>query len=312
MARRAKAQAGGAPAWMVTFADLMSLLVCFFVLIISFSIMDDEKLQVVAGSMKDAFGIQKDKAVTGIVEIFGNPFFDFQKLLSPTTIPLVTMAEPNETEDPRDATHDDTRAELQQEEGQEEGTYSPERSEQQERLEELAQIRYEEEQKRLEKTEAQLNKALEETPGVAELKDNVTLEMTPQGLRIQLLDQEDEPMFAMGSARLLERPRRLIALIAQAAAKLPNKLSISGHTDALAYRSSKQGYNNWNLSSDRALATRLALVDAGLDQSRIDSVTGRADAEPLFPEDPYDPRNRRISIVILSEHAPPPDAPPAR
>jgi len=304
MARRAKQAAAGAPAWMVTFADLMSLLVCFFVLIISFSIMDDEKLQVVAGSMKDAFGIQKDKAVTGIVEIFGNPFFDFQKLLSPTAIPLITMAEPNETDDPHDAEHDETRAEMEQEEGQEEGTYSPERSTQQEQLEQLAQLRYEEEQKRLERVEEQLNRALEETPGVAELKDNVTLEMTPQGLRIQLLDQADEPMFAMGSARLLDRPRQLIALVAAAAATLPNKLSVSGHTDGLPYRS-KTGYNNWNLSSDRANATRLALVEAGLEESRIDSVIGRADAEPLFPDDPADPRNRRISIVILSQHSAP-------
>lgn len=300
MARKAKAAPAGAPAWMVTFADLMSLLVCFFVLIISFSIMDDQKLQVVAGSLKDAFGIQKEKSVTGIVEIFGNPFFDYQKLLSPTQIPLITMAEPNESKEDNNSDFDDEAALKPLEEGPEQGTNNEAESE-----EELAQQMAE--QHNLDQAEQNLRDELEKNSEFRELADNVELEQTPLGLRIDLLDQEDEPMFAVGSYRLLERPKRLLQLIAEAVARLPNRLSISGHTDGLPFRSSN-GYNNWNLSADRANATRRSMVGFGLPETQIDSVIGRADAQPLFPEDPYDPRNRRISIVILRQFPATPQA----
>ncbi len=291
MARKAKSAPAGAPAWMVTFADLMSLLVCFFVLIISFSIMDDEKLHVVAGSLQDAFGIQKNKELTGIVEIFGTPFFDYQKLLSPNKIPLITMAEPNETE-AGDGDFDGLGGNVEREDGADKDTHMTAEQQMEERLAEQQQL----EQAEQELREA-LQKEIEANPGLADLADNVDIGQIPAGLKIQLLDQADEPMFAMGSYRLLERPKRLLQLVAQAAAKLPNKLSISGHTDGLPYRSSN-GYNNWDLSADRANATRRALVAYGVRESQIDSVIGRADAEPMFPGDAHDPRNRRISIVI--------------
>ena len=305
MSRKAKSAPAGAPAWMVTFADLMSLLVCFFVLIISFSIMDDEKLQVVAGSLQDAFGIQKEKSVTGIVEIFGSPFFDYQKILSPVQIPLVTMAEPNESEVPEDADFEETSAKKQVKDGPEVGNVQGDEEQLQEFLAEQEELNQAEQELR-----ESIEQEIESEPELAELSKNIDIAQIPAGLRIQLLDQADEPMFASGSYRLMERPKRLLQLVAQAVAKLPNRLTISGHTDGLPYRSTN-GYNNWDLSADRANATRRALVEFGVPSAQVDAVIGRADAEPMFPEDVYDPRNRRISIVIQRQVSAPAQAVPA-
>src|SRR4029450_12389278 len=103
-----------------------------------------------------------------------------------------------------------------------------------------------------------------------------------------------------GSAEPYDYTRQLLALVAQAIADLPNMVSIRGHTDSLAYAPGKS-YDNWNLSSERALASRRSMMEAGLAEARIEGVVGRADRDPLFPDHPEDPRNRRISIILLHE-----------
>jgi chemotaxis protein MotB len=108
-------------------------------------------------------------------------------------------------------------------------------------------------------------------------------------------------MFSLGSAEPLDYTRKLLGLVTQAIADLPNKVSIRGHTDSLAYAPGKN-YDNWNLSSERALASRRAMMEAGLVEARIEGVVGRADRDPLFPDHPDDPRNRRISIILLHEN----------
>jgi chemotaxis protein MotB len=105
-------------------------------------------------------------------------------------------------------------------------------------------------------------------------------------------------MFSVGSSEMLEETRQLLKEVALVVEKLPNKLSISGHTDARPYADGT-GYSNWELSADRANASRRALIEAGVPEGRIASVTGRADKEPFVPDDPYSPRNRRISITLL-------------
>lgn len=107
-------------------------------------------------------------------------------------------------------------------------------------------------------------------------------------------------MFPLGSTEPNEQARKLFAMVAQVVGKMPNRISVSGHTDARPYRS-ERGYTNWELSSDRANAARRLLSEGGLPVERIALVQGRADTEPLVPEDPMSARNRRISLVLLRE-----------
>src|SRR5215475_4314460 len=160
----------------------------------------------------------------------------------------------------------------------------------------------EREQKQFKEVEEKLRKSIEAFPDLKALMDNLIIDQTQEGLRIQLVDRDDRPMFALGSAEPFDYTQKLLTLVTQAIADLPNKVSIKGHTDALPYASGKK-YDNWDLSSERALASRRVMREAGLTEDRVEGVVGRADRDPLFPEDPKDPRNRRISIVLLHDTA---------
>jgi chemotaxis protein MotB len=148
--------------------------------------------------------------------------------------------------------------------------------------------------------EFQLKKAMENVPELRELADNLLVDRTPEGLRIQLVDQDKRSMFPRASAEMYEPARKLMGVVAQIVAKLPNKVSVTGHTDATPY-SKGRGYGNWELSTDRANASRRELLNAGLDESRVAKVVGMADKDPLVPEDPMSAQNRRISIVLVRE-----------
>jgi chemotaxis protein MotB len=160
------------------------------------------------------------------------------------------------------------------------------------------------EQAAFDAAKAELLNALSEAPELVSFSDSLIIDQTPEGLRIQIIDREQSAMFASGSASLFPTATRLLELVARSLEGLPNRLSIRGHTDARPFAPGA-AYDNWRLSSDRANATREALVAAGIASTRIANVMGKADAEPLFPEDPMDARNRRISLVMLREPAPP-------
>jgi chemotaxis protein MotB len=158
----------------------------------------------------------------------------------------------------------------------------------------------EREQKRFEYAEKTLREAMKDVPELAKLADNLVIDNTPEGLRIQLVDQDKQPMFPLGSAEMLDPGRKLIALVAQVVHRLPNKISISGHTDSTTYPMGGK-YSNWELSSDRANASRREFLADGVAAERIARVVGLADRDPLVPENPASPRNRRISIVLVRE-----------
>lgn len=169
---------------------------------------------------------------------------------------------------------------------------------------ELAKEETRKEQAAFEKAQQELRQAIDDSPELKALKDSLLVDMTPQGLRIQIVDQKNQSMFPTGSAQMTPRTRLLLQKIAGVIAKLPNKISISGHTDAAPYPTDAT-YDNWELSSDRANASRRVLIESGLPPERISQVVGRADEDPLIKANPLDPRNRRISIVLL-RMAPPP------
>lgn len=152
----------------------------------------------------------------------------------------------------------------------------------------------------LDAAEGEIVGALEAAPELRQLKDSLAIDLTPEGLRIQLLDRDQLAMFPIGSAEMYPHTRRLLQTVAATAAKTGHRLSIRGHADALPFAPGA-GYDNWSLSADRADATRRALVESGLPPEQVAEIVGKGDSEPLVPENRADPRNRRISIVLLRE-----------
>jgi chemotaxis protein MotB len=154
-----------------------------------------------------------------------------------------------------------------------------------------------------EQAAAELRSAVREDPALGELARQLVVEQVPEGLRIQILDAERQAMFPVGSAAPNERARALLAKVAAVTAKLPNGLAIAGHTDATPFRGGER--SNWELSAERANAVRRLLLDAGIAESRLQSVTGHAERLPLMPDQPMAAANRRVAITLLrSQPAP--------
>ncbi len=145
--------------------------------------------------------------------------------------------------------------------------------------------------------QSELRQAMQENPELKPLEKNVIFERTPDGLRIQVVDQQGQPMFATGSAEMRGATLELMEKLGESLAKMPNAMVISGHTDAVPF-TNRKAYDNWDLSSDRANAMRRVLLQAGVEQSRITRVSGMADTELLVPENPLDPSNRRITVLL--------------
>jgi chemotaxis protein MotB len=143
----------------------------------------------------------------------------------------------------------------------------------------------------------QIRQAVLADPQLVGLANQLAIDVTPEGLRIQILDEDRQPMFATGSSVLLDRARALLLKVAPVLAKLSEGIAITGHTDATPYRGGDK--SNWELSTERANATRRLLVEAGLQDTRFRTVSGNADRDPLLPADPFAAANRRIAIVVL-------------
>jgi chemotaxis protein MotB len=153
------------------------------------------------------------------------------------------------------------------------------------------------EKRAFEQAAQQIREAVRSDPQLTDLARQLAIDMTPEGLRIQLMDADREAMFALGSAVPNERARLLLQKVEPVLARMPEEISIAGHTDAAPFAGLDR--TNWELSADRANATRRLLVDAGLQESRIRSVTGNAARDPLVASDPLAAANRRIAIVVL-------------
>jgi chemotaxis protein MotB len=144
-----------------------------------------------------------------------------------------------------------------------------------------------------------LRQALQDMPELAELSKNIIIDETPEGLRIQLVDQEGRSMFNQGSVQPNDRAKLLLRAISKIINQLPNRISIYGHTSASAGGAKPE--TDWQLSASRADASRRVLQSAGVDSDRVYQVSGKAGSEPLYPDDPTLPGNRRIAIVLLRE-----------
>ena len=149
----------------------------------------------------------------------------------------------------------------------------------------------------------QIEALIEASSALRVLKDQLVMDITEEGLRIQIVDEQNRPMFAQASDVLQPYTRTLLHAIGRALNQVDNRISLSGHTDASRYAGGSRGFSNWELSANRANASRRELVAGGLEDDKVIRVVGLADTVPFKADDPYDPTNRRISIIVLNRKA---------
>jgi chemotaxis protein MotB len=276
MAKKKRGDAhGGGHGWFVTFADLMGLMMSFFVMLVAFSNQDQQKLKIVAGSMRDAFGVQTESRFSGMIESDGLP--TRPKLKNVDHIP------------PEDASN------------------TPTPDEQDRSKTAGARLKTDRE---FALASASLRQALQDMPELTEISKNVMFEETKQGLNLEIIDQDGRSMFASGSKVPYDRTRRLLQALASPLKATPLRVSIVGHT-ATGDASTRSDYDAFDLSADRANAVRQILEREGLPPSHIYAVSGKADGVPLFPDDPSLAANRRVTITLMREDPPlPPNLKP--
>jgi chemotaxis protein MotB len=156
---------------------------------------------------------------------------------------------------------------------------------------------------KLQELKSIIEKAIENNDKLKQFKNQILLDITSEGLRIQIVDEKNRPMFQSGRAQLEPYTREILHAIGQTLNDVPNKVSISGHTDASLYGGGGAGYSNWELSADRANATRRELIFGGMSEEKIVRVVGLSSAVLFKKEDPLSPTNRRISLIIMNKKA---------
>ena len=166
----------------------------------------------------------------------------------------------------------------------------------------IPQTEREREQQQLEALKRELEEAISKSQALEPFKDQLLLDLTPEGLRIQIVDKQNRPMFDMGSAALKSYTREILRELSQFINHVPNRISITGHTDTTAYNA-VHGYSNWELSADRANAARRALLDGGMTEEKVTRVVGLSSSVLFDKAQPDNPINRRISIVVMTKAA---------
>ena len=156
---------------------------------------------------------------------------------------------------------------------------------------------------RLEALKSKLEQAIDRNATLKQFKDQLKLDITSEGLRIQILDDKNRPMFDSGGAVMKPYTRVILREIGKTLNEVPNRISLAGHTDAVQYSGGERGYSNWELSADRANASRRELVVGGLEDGKVLRVVGLGSAVPFNKDAPNDPVNRRISIVVMNKLA---------
>ena len=157
--------------------------------------------------------------------------------------------------------------------------------------------------RRLSTLSAKIAAAISNNAKLAEFSSQIKLQFTPDGLQIQIVDDQKRPMFDSGSATVKPYMRDLLREIGIALMDVENKISLDGHTDRQGYGNAARGYSNWELSADRANATRRELMAAGMPEEKLARVVGMASSLPLEPDNPNAPANRRITLLVMTKEA---------
>ena len=154
---------------------------------------------------------------------------------------------------------------------------------------------------RLKKLKERIEQVILSDPTLSQFKKQLLLDITTEGLRIQIVDEQNRPMFALARTELQPYTRDILHVIGIALNEVPNRISLSGHTDATPYVNGERGYSNWELSADRANTSRRELIAGGMDERKVVRVVGLADSINLDRADPFNPINRRISIIVMNK-----------
>lgn len=258
----------GGHGWFVTFADLMALLMSFFVMVAAYSTQDQKKLQLVAGSMRDAFGTTKESRFAGIVEQDGVPVRE--KLRNARVVPA---------EQATDRPTPPSAGEV----GRETPAFRKDFG--------------------FALAAASLRQALQDMPDIAELSKNIIVEDTKDGLNVSIIDQDGRAMFGTGSVQPYDRTRRILQALAPTLRRLNHRVSVTGHTAAMRAGQKPEG-PAWELSAGRASTVQEVLAASGVPDDRFALVAGKADVDPMFPDNPYIAANRRVTVTLMNE-APP-------
>ncbi|PAU56273.1 flagellar motor protein MotB [Pseudomonas indica] len=265
--KRVKKTVGGhhGGAWKIAFADFATAMMAFFLVLWLMSAATPEQKKVISGYFKDPIGFT-ESASPYVIDLGGTPTPAPDKTLNP---------ELDSSEAQKDIEISEDQVETMAE-----------------------QIEHE----RLELLLQELQNKVEQSPELQRFKDQILFEITQDGLRIQIMDAENRPMFALGSAQLQPYFEDILLAMAETIKAVPNKISISGHTDAKPF-AGRGDFGNWELSSNRANAARRALVAGGYPEEQVARVVGYASSALFDRENPLNPVNRRIDIIVLTKRA---------
>lgn len=167
----------------------------------------------------------------------------------------------------------------------------------------LKQLEKDQEIAKLKDLKQKIESAINKNSKLEQYKNQILLDITSEGLRIQIVDEKNRPMFKIGKSELEPYTKEILQEIGKTLNELPNKVSLSGHTDAQPYSSDRRGFSNWDLSADRANASRRELIVGGMDEAKVVRVVGLSSAVLFDKEDPLNPVNRRISIIVMNKKA---------
>ena len=269
-------------AWKVAYADFVTAMMAFFLLLWLLNSVSQEQLE----GISNYFAPQSTSATTsGAGGVLGGlSISESGAMGNPLNRPpQITMDLPAPTAGSGSSAGDEGESEQ-------EGQVDEESAEE-------VMKRLEEEQ--FKEAEESIRQAIQSVPALQQMAESLVIDNTPEGLRVQIVDQEGLAMFPRGTAEMFEHTEKMLHLVAKVVEKMPQKIAIAGHTDATKFGSGAQGYTNWELSADRANSSRRALLNMGIPENRISRVVGKAAEDPYLKEDPNNPRNRRISIILL-------------
>jgi len=156
---------------------------------------------------------------------------------------------------------------------------------------------------RLKVLKQEIEEVIEKNQTLAQFRNQLLIDITTEGLRIQMVDEKNRPMFAIGSTNLQPYTKEILREIGKVLNEVENRITISGHTDASPYSGGERGYSNWELAADRANTARRELLSGGMEEHRIARVIGLGSAVLLDPSDPFNPINRRVSIIVMNRRA---------
>lgn len=283
-------------AWKVAYADFVTAMMAFFMVLWILSVTEEEVLEGIADYFTPTLVVQPGLGGDGPLDgsTVGEP-----GTLTSSNSPVSTVAVPNFAKDAQFEVPNDNIP------GDNIETMDP-KQEVIDIQKEMQEALREKDEETFEELKKKIVQAMNEVPDLRPLIPNVIFDKIEEGLRIQIVDQEGKSMFASGSSLVVGRTKRLMQLVGGALKDLPNSAIISGHTDSVPFANDngEVGYGNWELSADRANATRRIFITSGVSDDRITRVSGLSDTDPLVPEAPEDATNRRISVVVEYATAP--------